>query len=101
MLFLEFTLAACLLLLFATKSAVVAAVRRGDERQAGTLQILRLGLGLSATAYLLRLMASPGSLTTIASTLCGFAGSLMIWIGFLSHMRLTRECLPQQTAKSA
>lgn len=88
-------LALCLLLLFATRSASVVAARRGDRWQVRALQYLRLGLGLSACSYLLRLMATPGSAFSFVSLFCCLTGTVLIWVGFLEHLRLARERLAQ------
>ncbi len=89
----QFALALCLILLFGTKMAAVVAARRGDKPRVRALQFLRLGLGLSACSYLLRLMAAPGGLASLVSLLCCLGGSLLIWIGFLEHRHLSRQHL--------
>jgi hypothetical protein len=94
----NWALVLCLLLLVGSKLAANFAAKRGDPEQLRPLKYLRLGLGLSACSYLLRLMSPPGSLGAFVSLLSCLVGTAMIWIGFRGHLRLTRERMAQSQA---
>lgn len=84
-------LIACVALLMTMKIAARAAIQRGDKQRVRVLQFFRIGLSLSACSYGLRVAAVPGSLVSFLSLLCCFAGTLVIWIGWMEHGSLRRR----------
>lgn len=85
-------------LLFMTKTAIVLALKAGDQQQVRVLLILRLGLGLSACSYLLHLLGPTLDLVRFASFLCTLSGSMLIAIGAVEHWNLRRERMQERSA---
>lgn len=91
MLFNKIALTACFLLLLSTLAAARSAARRGDKQRTRVLHFFRLGLCLSAFSYIFRVMgAPPTSAGGVLSFVCCFAGTLLIWIGWMEHGSLSR-----------
>jgi hypothetical protein len=80
----------CLILLLVSRIAAFRALRKGETRLVRVFQLLRLGLGLSACSYALRLMLPASDPARVASFFCTLAGSLLIWTGTLEHVDLRR-----------
>ncbi len=82
----------CLVLLFVIYAARKAATEKGDQSQIRVLHFLRLGLSLSAIAYLLRITNPPphGSLLFLGLA-CSLLGTAFLWVGWIEHLRLRTE----------
>lgn len=92
MLFNKMALVFCLFLLSGTLSATLAAIRRGDKRRVRVLHFFRLGLGLSAFSYIFRIMDGPPTgFLMVLSFFCCFAGTILIWVGWMEHSLQARE----------
>ncbi len=82
-------LAACLLLILGIYALLARARRNKDARPARTLQLLKIGLCLSAVSYLRRILDAPhgghGSPLGVASCLLG---TFFLWLGFWEHRKL-------------
>ncbi len=97
----ELALAFCLVLLLSTKVAALAALRRRDYPLGRVLQIFRLGLSLSACSYLLPIMAGRASVPfSLLGLFSGFAGLLLICVGWMEHQSLSRQRFQENARQS-
>lgn len=101
MLLSEAALSLCILLLICTSAAQVIAVRNGDTRRLHGLRLAKLGISLSACAYLLQILgAAPGSLYSLLILLFRTAGIVLLWLAWKEHRKLQREQLEAQARVS-
>lgn len=90
----EAALGLCLLFLLCTWAAQVAATRNGDKRRLHSLHLVKLGLSLSACAYLLHIEAkSLGSPLSVLSVAFRFGGITFLWLAWKDHWTQQRERL--------
>ncbi len=82
-------LAACLLLILGIYALLAQARRNRDPRPVRTLQLLKLGLCLSAISYLSRIQDAPhgGHGSPLGFVSC-LLGTVFLWLGYWEHRRL-------------
>lgn len=82
----------CLFCLFSVSAALAIAHRRDDRRLSRILEILRLGLILSACSYLLPILDPPRTrhFSFFSFALC-LSGTALIWAGFREHWKMQQE----------
>ena len=92
MLLSEVALGVCVLFLLCTYAAQITAARNKDTRRRRDLQWIRVGLSLSACAYLFHIEAkSPGSLLSVLSLVFRAGGIAFLWLAWRSHWAQQRE----------
>jgi hypothetical protein len=84
-----FALGACLLLILSVYVLLARARRNKDARPVRALQLLKIGLCLSAVSYLSRLADAPhgGQVSPLGVASC-LLGTFFLWLGFWEHRRL-------------
>jgi len=89
----------CLLFLLCTWAAQVTATRNGDKRRLHGLHLVKLGLSLSACAYLFHIEAkSPGSPASLLSLVFRIGGITFLWLAWRDHWAQQRERMTPQAA---
>lgn len=92
----------CLVCLVCVLAVQITLSRRGNMREAHTLNLVKLGLSFSACAYLLHLQGgAPGSLYAVLGLLFRLAGTVLLTLAWSGHWVRRRAGLAAEAQAAA